>query len=52
MEDDLEYWYDIRDQRLEDLSLEKERDEDPVLIRLLSEALDTALQQIEELTDV
>ena len=50
--DDLEYWYDIRDQRLEDLSLEMERDEDPVLIRLLSEALDTALQQIEELTDV
>jgi len=50
--DDLEYWYDIRDQRLEDLSLEKERDEDPELIKLLKDALNTALQQIEELTDV
>ena len=37
MEEDLEYWQWIVDQRTEDLNLEIERDEDDVLIRLLME---------------
>tara|TARA_R110000751_G_scaffold306574_1_gene425564 strand:+ start:521 stop:676 length:156 start_codon:yes stop_codon:yes gene_type:complete len=50
--DTLEYWENIRNQRLEDISLEVLRDEDPELIRLLKASLHTALEKIQELTDV
>tara|TARA_R110000772_G_scaffold196476_1_gene307270 strand:- start:41 stop:196 length:156 start_codon:yes stop_codon:yes gene_type:complete len=50
--DTLEYWENIRDQRLEDISLELLRDEDHELVRLLKESLHIALEKIEELTDV
>jgi hypothetical protein len=51
MEDDLEYWQWVLDQRIEDLNLEIERDEDDVLIRLLVEEKDIAQQKVDELTD-
>lgn len=51
MEDDLEYWQWVLDQRIEDLNLEIERDEDDVLIRLLLEEKDIAQQKVDELTD-
>ena len=51
MEEDLEYWQWIVDQRTEDLNLEIERDEDDVLIRLLVEEKDIAQQKVDELTD-
>jgi hypothetical protein len=50
MEDDLEHWEWIRDQRTEDLALEMERDADPQLIKLLSDELDKALKMINELS--
>ena len=51
MEEDLEYWQWVLDQRIEDLNLEIERDEDDVLIRLLLEEKDIAQQKVDELTD-
>ena len=51
MEDDLEYWQWVLDQRTEDLNLEIGRDEDDVLIRLLVEEKDLAQQKVDELTD-
>jgi len=51
MEEDLEYWQWVLDQRIEDLNLEIERDEDDVLIRLLTKAKENAEQKVEELTD-
>jgi hypothetical protein len=51
MEDDLEHWQWVLDQRIEDLNLEIERDEDDVLIRLLVEEKDIAQQKVDELTD-
>jgi len=51
MEEDLEYWQWVLDQRIEDLNLEIERDEDDVLIRLLVEEKDIAQQKVDELTD-
>lgn len=51
MEEDLEYWQWFLDQRIEDLNLELERDEDDVLIRLLVEEKDIAQQKVDELTD-
>ena len=51
MEDNLEYWQWFLDQRIEDLNLELERDEDDVLIRLLVEEKDIAQQKVDELTD-
>lgn len=51
MEEDLEHWRWIVDQRTEDLNLEIERDEDDVLIRLLVEEKDIAQQKVDELTD-
>jgi len=49
MEETLEYWEDIRDQRLEDISLEQARDEDQYLIQTLKQQLDVALAKIQEL---
>jgi hypothetical protein len=51
MEDDLEHWEWIRDQRTEDLALEMKRDEDPYLIELLKQRKKQALKEIEELTN-
>ena len=51
MEEDLEYWQWVLDQRIEDLNLEIKRDEDDVLIRLLVEEKDIAQQKVDELTD-
>ena len=51
MDDNLEHWRWIVDQRTEDLNLEIERDEDDVLIRLLVEEKDIAQQKVDELTD-
>ena len=51
MEDNLEYWQWVLDQRIEDLNLEIERDEDDVLIRLLTKAKEITEQKVEELTD-
>jgi hypothetical protein len=52
MEEDLEYWQEIKSQREEDLRLELLRDEDEYLINLLKESLREAELKIEELTDV
>lgn len=52
MEEDLEYWQEIKSQREEDLSLEMLRDEDDYLINLLKESLSEAELKIEQLTDV
>tara|TARA_R110001592_G_scaffold81560_2_gene242090 strand:+ start:669 stop:821 length:153 start_codon:yes stop_codon:yes gene_type:complete len=49
MEETLEYWEDIRDQRQEDISLEQARDEDQYLIQTLKQQLDVALAKIQEL---
>jgi hypothetical protein len=51
MEDDLEYWEWIRDQRTEDLSLEMERGEDDELIRILKGNLEEANIKVEELSN-
>jgi len=51
MEEDLEHWEWIRDQRTEDLALEMERGEDDTLIRLLILGKEEAQQKIEELTN-
>jgi|TARA_B110000444_G_scaffold5784_1_gene5348 hypothetical protein len=51
MDDNLEHWRWIVDQRTEDLNLEIERDEDEVLIRLLMEEKEMAQQKVEELTN-
>tara|TARA_B100000902_G_C27280745_1_gene901624 strand:- start:1364 stop:1522 length:159 start_codon:yes stop_codon:yes gene_type:complete len=51
MEDNLEYWQWVLDQRIEDLNLEIERDEDDVLIRLLTKAKEIAQYKVKELTD-
>ena len=51
MEEDLEYWEWVLDQRIEDLNLEIERDEDDVLIRLLTKAKEKKKKKVEELTD-
>ena len=51
MEEDLEHWQWIVDQRTEDLNLEIERDEDDVLVRLLMEEKEKAQQKVEELTN-
>jgi hypothetical protein len=51
MEEDLEHWQWIVDQRTEDLNIEIERDEDDVLIRLLMEEKEKAQQKVEELTN-
>ena len=51
MEEDLEHWQWIVDQRTEDLNIEIERDEDDVLIRLLMEEKEMAQQKVEELTN-
>ena len=51
MEEDLEHWRWIVDQRTEDFNLEIERDEDDVLIRLLMEEKEMAQQKVEELTN-
>ena len=50
MEDDLEHWEWVRDQRTEDLAFEMERDADPQLIKLLLDELDKALKMINELS--
>lgn len=52
MEEDLEYWQWVLDQRSEDIALEMLRDEDPYLIKLLKESLREAELKIEQLTDV
>lgn len=49
MDETLEYWENIRDQRLEDISLEQARDEDQYLIQTLKQQLDVALAKIQEL---
>ena len=49
MEEDLEYWQWIVDQRTEDLALEMERGEDDTLIKLLERRLEFANNKIEEL---
>ena len=51
MEEGLEYWQWIVDQRTEDLNLEIERDEDDVLVRLLMEEKEKAQQKVEDLTN-
>jgi|TARA_R110002124_G_scaffold55419_2_gene156686 hypothetical protein len=51
MEEDLEHWQWIVDQRTEDLNLEIERDEDDVLVRLLMEEKEKAQQKVEDLTN-
>ena len=51
MEEDLEYWQWVLDQRIEDLNLEIKRDEDDVLIRLLLSEKEEAQQKVDELTD-
>ena len=51
MEEDLEHWQWILAQRTEDLTLEMERDEDNVLIRLLMDEKEKAEQKIEELSN-
>ena len=51
MEEDLEYWQWVLDQRTEDLNLEMERDEDDILIRLLTRAKEIAQDKVKELTD-
>jgi hypothetical protein len=51
MDEDLEHWEWIRDQRTEDLALEMERGEDDTLIRLLISAKEEAQEKIEELTN-
>ena len=51
MEEDLEHWRWIVDQRTGDLNIEIERDEDDVLIRLLMEEKEMAQQKVEELTN-
>ena len=48
MEEDLEHWQWIVDQRTEDLNLEIERDEDDVLVRLLMEEKEKAQQKVED----
>tara|TARA_R100000541_G_scaffold39278_3_gene47121 strand:+ start:137 stop:289 length:153 start_codon:yes stop_codon:yes gene_type:complete len=49
MEDTLEYWEDIRDQRQDDIALEELRDEDDYLLKSLKDQLEVALAKIEEL---
>jgi len=51
MEEDLEYWQWIVDQRTEDLSLEMERSEDDELIKILKYGLEEAKLKVEELTN-
>ena len=51
MEDDLEHWEWIRDQRTEDLALEMERGEDDALIKILKENIEEASLKVEELTN-
>ena len=51
MEEDLEYWRWILEQRTEDLNLEIERDEDDVLIQILASDKEEAQQKIEELSN-
>jgi len=51
MEDDIEYWEWVLAQRTEDLNLEIERDEDDVLIQILSADKEEAQQKIEELSN-
>ena len=51
MEEDLEYWQWVLDQRIEDLNLEINRDEDDVLIRLLVSEKEEAQQKVDELTN-
>jgi|TARA_R110001599_G_scaffold336797_1_gene554805 hypothetical protein len=51
MEEDLEHWQWIVDQRTEDLNLEIERDEDDLLVRLLMEEKEKAQQKVEDLTN-
>jgi len=52
MNDSLEDWIEIRDQRLVDIELEVKRDEDPQLIKILKDSLERAEIKIGELTDV
>ena len=52
MNDSLEDWIEIRDQRLLDIELEVKRDEDPQLIKILKDSLERAEIKIGELTDV
>ena len=50
MEEDLEYWQWIVDQRTEDLALEMERAEDDELIKILKDSLEEANIKVEELS--
>jgi hypothetical protein len=51
MDEKLEHWQWILDQRSKDLALELERDEDSHLIRLLEDGKQEAEQKIKELTN-
>jgi hypothetical protein len=52
MEDDLEYWENIRDQRLEDIQCQEIiGDPDKELMNILITALDEAEQKIVELNE-
>ena len=51
MDEKLEHWQWILDQRTEELALELERDEDSHLIRLLEDGKQEAEQKIKELTN-
>jgi len=52
MSDDLEYWENIRDQRLEDIQCqERIGDPDKELMNILITALDEAKQKIVELNE-
>ena len=47
--DNLTYWRNILEERIEDLALEQVRDEDSNLIRDLKAELDIAMYKIKEL---
>lgn len=51
MEEALEFWREQKGQREEDLALEKQRDEDSVMIKMLLARLQEANDKITQLTD-
>ena len=51
MEEGLEYWQWIVDQRTEDLNLEIERAEDDELLKILQADIEEATNKIAELTN-
>ena len=51
MEDDLEHWEWIIDQRTEDLALEMERGEDDELIKILKDSLEEVNIKVKELSN-